>query len=227
MKHSLIVGPALLFVGILSAFGTPLTSSDGGTSSAAPQSSGTSSSPASTSSGTSSETSEGTSSHSASASTSASSSSATSSSTAGTSSSASSTLPAIDYIKVFCETSWSYIYTWTGTTPNVEPQGAWPGMALNSYDADWKTYNIEGYSSINLIFNTGKGGSQTKDLQITAVGYWWYYNSQFYNSNPKGGSSSSSTPSSSTSGRSEEHTSELQSPDHLVCRLLLEKKKKI
>src|SRR5258708_31001105 len=28
------------------------------------------------------------------------------------------------------------------------------------------------------------------------------------------------------SQRSEEHTSELQSPDHLVCRLLLEKKKK-
>src|SRR5258708_15256152 len=31
---------------------------------------------------------------------------------------------------------------------------------------------------------------------------------------------------SSRSARSEEHTSELQSPDHLVCRLLLEKKKK-
>src|SRR5690348_18048266 len=29
-----------------------------------------------------------------------------------------------------------------------------------------------------------------------------------------------------TSSRSEEHTSELQSPVHLVCRLLLEKKKK-
>src|SRR5258708_8842882 len=28
-----------------------------------------------------------------------------------------------------------------------------------------------------------------------------------------------------TDVRSEEHTSELQSPDHLVCRLLLEKKK--
>src|SRR5438552_14825808 len=28
-----------------------------------------------------------------------------------------------------------------------------------------------------------------------------------------------------SSMRSEEHTSELQSPDHLVCRLLLEKKK--
>src|SRR5258708_22527520 len=31
---------------------------------------------------------------------------------------------------------------------------------------------------------------------------------------------------SQSSQRSEEHTSELQSPDHLVCRLLLEKKKK-
>src|SRR5947208_11899084 len=30
---------------------------------------------------------------------------------------------------------------------------------------------------------------------------------------------------SGKSTRSEEHTSELQSPDHLVCRLLLEKKK--
>src|SRR5207244_9478899 len=31
--------------------------------------------------------------------------------------------------------------------------------------------------------------------------------------------------SSVNGDRSEEHTSELQSPDHLVCRLLLEKKK--
>src|SRR5258708_19088601 len=32
---------------------------------------------------------------------------------------------------------------------------------------------------------------------------------------------------STPDARSEEHTSELQSPDHLVCRLLLEKKKKL
>src|SRR5258708_10832211 len=32
-------------------------------------------------------------------------------------------------------------------------------------------------------------------------------------------------PAAWRSRRSEEHTSELQSPDHLVCRLLLEKKK--
>src|SRR5258708_13284283 len=35
----------------------------------------------------------------------------------------------------------------------------------------------------------------------------------------------SSILSNDRSARSEEHTSELQSPDHLVCRLLLEKKK--
>src|SRR5258708_19309070 len=33
------------------------------------------------------------------------------------------------------------------------------------------------------------------------------------------------TSQTSRTQRSEEHTSELQSPDHLVCRLLLEKKK--
>src|SRR5258708_15909246 len=33
-------------------------------------------------------------------------------------------------------------------------------------------------------------------------------------------------PGPASGARSEEHTSELQSPDHLVCRLLLEKKKK-
>src|SRR4051794_41287381 len=37
----------------------------------------------------------------------------------------------------------------------------------------------------------------------------------------------STWPARSTSSRSEEHTSELQSPVHLVCRLLLEKKKGI
>src|SRR5690348_18221838 len=34
-------------------------------------------------------------------------------------------------------------------------------------------------------------------------------------------------PQRNDQGRSEEHTSELQSPVHLVCRLLLEKKNKI
>src|SRR5258708_8959132 len=38
--------------------------------------------------------------------------------------------------------------------------------------------------------------------------------------------SAARSPKRSKFRRSEEHTSELQSPDHLVCRLLLEKKKK-
>src|SRR5438876_9077180 len=41
------------------------------------------------------------------------------------------------------------------------------------------------------------------------------------------GSSSRRNGARRTGRRSEEHTSELQSPVHLVCRLLLEKKKKI
>src|SRR3989442_14641409 len=43
--------------------------------------------------------------------------------------------------------------------------------------------------------------------------------------NPEGGYSWSARSSAITSARSEEHTSELQSRPHLVCRLLLEKKK--
>src|SRR5205807_10054175 len=42
----------------------------------------------------------------------------------------------------------------------------------------------------------------------------------------RAGCSAAASPPVSTSRRSEEHTSELQSPCNLVCRLLLEKKKK-
>src|SRR6266487_6376559 len=43
---------------------------------------------------------------------------------------------------------------------------------------------------------------------------------------PQRGWPDSHTPRAAPAARSEEHTSELQSPVHLVCRLLLEKKKK-
>src|SRR5947208_12508114 len=57
------------------------------------------------------------------------------------------------------------------------------------------------------------------------------YTTLFRSSSHSGEASSvsSGTPFSAggrqAGNRSEEHTSELQSPDHLVCRLLLEKKK--
>src|SRR5437870_9533385 len=44
--------------------------------------------------------------------------------------------------------------------------------------------------------------------------------------NPCTRSSDRPAPGGAPAGRSEEHTSELQSRGHLVCRLLLEKKKK-
>src|SRR5947208_10964393 len=44
-------------------------------------------------------------------------------------------------------------------------------------------------------------------------------------SDPTGEAGSGAARPQRTRCRSEEHTSELQSPDHLVCRLLLEKKK--
>src|SRR5258708_11665322 len=44
---------------------------------------------------------------------------------------------------------------------------------------------------------------------------------------PDGGQHGSPIASWPQWARSEEHTSELQSPDHLVCRLLLEKKKRL
>src|SRR5437762_6903265 len=47
-----------------------------------------------------------------------------------------------------------------------------------------------------------------------------------WSTSPHGGWAISSGCASATSCRSEEHTSELQSPMYLVCRLLLEKKKK-
>src|SRR5258708_38620781 len=52
--------------------------------------------------------------------------------------------------------------------------------------------------------------------EITPVHQWLHYRRPFSRIHPK---------PTSTIMRSEEHTSELQSPDHLVCRLLLEKKK--
>src|SRR5574344_2834063 len=73
-------------------------------------------------------------------------------------------------------------------------------LPLNAVNTSSPTYGIRGWISIpvNSLYCSAIEGTSWK-------------------------SSSGSTPSEN---RSEEHTSELQSPDHLVCRLLLEKKKK-
>ena len=65
---------------------------------------------------------------------------------------------------------------------------------------------------------------------LTATGASTYVWSPVTGLNTGTGSTVTAAPTTTTTytvtgTRSEEHTSELQSPDHLVCRLLLEKKK--
>src|SRR5258708_21782849 len=60
----------------------------------------------------------------------------------------------------------------------------------------------------------------------TLFPYTTLFRSVYVRAAGTGGASALGGGGGATRVRSEEHTSELQSPDHLVCRLLLEKKKK-
>src|SRR5438552_13052138 len=61
---------------------------------------------------------------------------------------------------------------------------------------------------------------------VRSLGAGVLYQGQREKENPHRQRGSAASASETRRARSEEHTSELQSPDHLVCRLLLEKKKK-
>ena len=92
-------------------------------------------------------------------------------------------------------------YTWMEKcvhehTPECYPQKEITGSAATSSDA------VEATECCHVC--SEESGCITKEL-----------NCQY---------DSESTPKTAKALRSEEHTSELQSPDHLVCRLLLEKK---
>src|SRR5438552_14777622 len=76
-----------------------------------------------------------------------------------------------------------------------------------------KVWEVVGRTALQQILGTAEAkarnraaGALEEDARLTALFLW--------------------TLQSTNAERSEEHTSELQSPDHLVCRLLLEKKKK-
>src|SRR5438552_13671609 len=69
---------------------------------------------------------------------------------------------------------------------------------------------------------------ESAEIQISRTGVLGEITNLASSGSSKRTSSFPASPSTSkpcSSPRSEEHTSELQSPDHLVCRLLLEKKK--
>src|SRR5690348_17890662 len=77
-------------------------------------------------------------------------------------------------------------------------------------------------------FSLPNNDTTTANLQTTAGGdYWYVYKGVLFvviNSNAQSSTKDPAHMAFVTQARSEEHTSELQSPVHLVCRLLLEKK---
>src|SRR5258708_9359225 len=75
------------------------------------------------------------------------------------------------------------------------------------------------------LFRSYRRHRSASSLPIVSAPATWGYRTTLF---PPPWSATSSEVLSTTAPatiRSEEHTSELQSPDHLVCRLLLEKKK--
>src|SRR5258708_27794041 len=91
---------------------------------------------------------------------------------------------------------------------------------LNCYRTRWQEWV--------LITNQTRSPGERSSAR-TAPGVTWTWNvvpaSTRRATIPPRVSMDSSVPGRMLRARSEEHTSELQSPDHLVCRLLLEKKK--
>src|SRR5438552_11670419 len=87
------------------------------------------------------------------------------------------------------------------------------------------------FSQAHCAYPTKKRCSGVKPSRISALTVSAFQAIQASTSPPRSAMSSPSVSllliliSSTIVYRSEEHTSELQSPDHLVCRLLLEKKK--
>src|SRR5688500_14625815 len=97
----------------------------------------------------------------------------------------------------FCNTAPTHIQTWRKTPKDK---------------AEVRSY---------LTYATSVGGSSTH----YAANYWRFRPGDFNEFSRKGNVSGAAMADWPITYRSEEHTSELQSPCNLVCRLLLEKKK--
>ena len=91
--------------------------------------------------------------------------------------------PAINYIKVYAPSRYAYVYAWVD---GKELCGTWPGTKLETFDSEWKTFDFEGYSNINIIFNLGQGQEQTADLSISSEGHWFFENGSFRLQEPTG-----------------------------------------
>src|SRR5258708_12076834 len=80
------------------------------------------------------------------------------------------------------------------------------------------------FRSLNVLPCIQRARKNTKESNLTSCSQFVFPSWQ---SKPVGNDAGIVEPKLTKPARSEEHTSELQSPDHLVCRLLLEKKKQI
>src|SRR5258708_8586682 len=93
------------------------------------------------------------------------------------------------------------------------------------------TYSQQDLSNLNIdgqacsLHGTSKEGSKEYDLNPLKNRFNFPTKQDFGNTITLQNLISREAIKGNSIVRSEEHTSELQSPDHLVCRLLLEKKK--
>src|SRR5690554_7465167 len=95
-----------------------------------------------------------------------------------------------------------------------------PGaMAMQVSPAETEALNNAPTPEATPWFDEASEGSATEDWSGVA-------DDELLSADEIGVSGEESIPELSSDERSEEHTSELQSRPHLVCRLLLEKKKK-
>src|SRR5258708_31948830 len=95
-----------------------------------------------------------------------------------------------------------------------------PRSTLFPYTTLFRSYSVKG-AAIRCTSSVGVATDQRSPPPfpppLAGEGRVWVRSPWLTDFQPAG--------NSTASVRSEEHTSELQSPDHLVCRLLLEKKK--
>src|SRR5947208_5587622 len=107
-----------------------------------------------------------------------------------------------------------YSFVVAGSKPRRYSYGSLPAAFASSSTKDSRMNGFCEWPTVRQKPTGTCGLRCAYSMRTLAIAYGWSANAT---------TACGSTPSLS---RSEEHTSELQSPDHLVCRLLLEKKKK-
>src|SRR5207244_12452211 len=96
------------------------------------------------------------------------------------------------------------------------------------YTPTTQIYTLSLHDALPISFKeVPQGWKQAHPSDQVLRGKWWeIFQDPELNALEEQINVSNQTLRAAQAQRSEEHTSELQSPDHLVCRLLLEKKKK-